>query len=78
MANTETFTLVLFVYLILHLNSITRCYKTNLYRASMKHDTLKWQNIIKKVNVVSQILNYLGYTKPTLAMYVLHNLHGQL
>ena len=27
---------------------------------------------------MSQILKYVGYTKPTLAMYVLHNLHGQL
>ena len=27
---------------------------------------------------MSQILKYIGYTKPSLAMYVLHNLHGQL
>ena len=27
---------------------------------------------------MSPILKYEGYTKPTLAMYVLHNLHGQL
>ena len=27
---------------------------------------------------MSQILNYVGYTKSTLAMYILHNLHGQL
>ena len=43
----------------------------------MKHDTLKWKNTIKKANVVGQILKYLGNTKPTLAMHVLHNLHGQ-
>ena len=33
---------------------------------------------LKKVNVVSQILKYADYRKPTLAMYVLHNLHGHL
>ena len=33
---------------------ITRSYKTNLHRASIKHDTQKWQNTIKEVNVVSQ------------------------
>ena len=27
---------------------------------------------------MNQILKYVGYRKPTLAMYVLHNLHGQL
>ena len=27
---------------------------------------------------MSQILKYVGYTKPTLAMYVLHKLHGQM
>ena len=26
----------------------------------------------KKTNVASQILKYMGYTKPALAMYVLH------
>ena len=26
---------------------------------------------------MSQILKYLGYEKPTLAMYVLRDLHGQ-
>ena len=93
----------LFTYLINHLIhyliSITRSYKTNLHRASIRHGTLNWQNTIKKVNAVSQflkcddplkleniikrlmymsqILKYVGYTKPTLAMYVLHNLHGQ-
>ena len=30
------------------------------------------------VNVVSQFLTYVGYRKPSLAMYVLHSLHGQL
>ena len=35
------------------------------------------EKISLKVNVLSQILMYEGYTKPTLAMYVLHNLHGQ-
>ena len=30
------------------------------------------------VNVMSQILKYPGQTKPTLVIYVLHNLHGQL
>ena len=33
---------------------------------------------LKEVNIASQILKYIGYTRPTLAMYVLHNLHGQL
>ena len=32
--------LSLFIYLIHYLNSITRSYKTNLHRASMKGDTL--------------------------------------
>ena len=27
---------------------------------------------------MSQILKYVGYTKPTLAIYVLHKLHGQM
>ena len=27
---------------------------------------------------MNQILKYVGYRKPTLAMYVLHNLHEQL
>ena len=27
---------------------------------------------------MSQILKYVVYSKPTLAMYALHNLHGQL
>ena len=27
---------------------------------------------------MSQILKYVGYTKPTLAMYVFHNPHEQL
>ena len=65
--------------LLLHnLNSITRSYKSNLHRALIKHDTLKRQNTIKKVNVVDQILKYEGYAKPPLTMYVLNNLHGQL
>ena len=38
-----------------------------------------WNDRIhEKVNVVSQMLKYVGWTKPTLLMYVLHNLHGQL
>ena len=32
----------------------------------------------EKVTVFSQILKYIGCTKPTLAVYVSHNLHGQL
>ena len=65
--------------LLLHnLNSITRSYKSNLHRALIKHDTLKRQNTIKKVNVVDQILKYEGYAKPPLTMYVLNNLYGQL
>ena len=44
----------------------------------MKYDSLKWQNTIKKVNGVSQVLKYAGYAEPTLAMYVLHNLYRQL
>ena len=27
---------------------------------------------------MSQVLKYVGYTKPVLAMYASHNLHGQL
>ena len=61
----------------LYLSSITRSYKTNLHQTSVKHGILKWQNTIK-VNVMNQILNYVGYTKPMLAIYVLHNLDGQL
>ena len=57
---------------------IARSYKTNIHLASIKHDTLKWQNTIKKVNVVGQILKYVGYTKPTVPMHVLYNLYGQL
>ena len=44
----------LFIYIFIYLNSTTPSYKTNLHGASIKHDTLKWQNIIKKISVVSQ------------------------
>ena len=64
--------------LIYFSNSITHSYRTNLNRVSIKHDILKKENTIKKVIVVSEILNYVGYTKSTLTMYVLHKLHGQL
>ena len=33
---------------------------------------------VKNVNVVSQVLKCVGYTKPVSTMYALHNLHGQL
>ena len=44
----------LFIYIFIYLNSITPSYKTNLHGASIKHDTLKWQNVIKKISAVSQ------------------------
>ena len=37
----------LFIYLIHYLISITRSYTTNWHRASIKYDTLKWQNTIE-------------------------------
>ena len=39
---------------------------------------MKNVNNSKKVNAVGQVLKYVGYTKPTLAMYVLYNLKGKL
>ena len=37
-----------------------------------------WHSKKRLITWVSHILKYIGYTKPSLAMYVLHNLHGQL
>ena len=63
----------LFVYLIHYLNLTTRSYKSNLHRVLMKHDILNNRTLWKRVNVVIQILMYIGYTKPTLG-----NCHGTM